>query len=312
MANRYDVIIVGGGPAGLTAAIYVGRAGKSAAVFEKEMIGGQITYTGEIDNFPAVPGIGGAEYAMKLQEQAESCGAEIYMEGIQEIQKEADGTFTLRTEDDSYAAEAVILATGLQRRKMEVPGEEKLTGRGLSYCAVCDGAFFRNRDVAVYGGGNTAVEDAIYLAGICRKVTVIHRRNRFRAEERLVQELKGKDNVEFALEKTVASVEGEKMVTGVTVLDVNTGETSLIPVDGMFVAIGQIPNGDAFRNLVETDEAGYYQVDENCTATTEGVFVAGDGREKSVRQLTTAVGDGAVAATNACRYVDRLHGNEYI
>lgn len=312
MANRYDVIIVGGGPAGLTAAIYVGRAGKSAAVFEKEMIGGQITYTGEIDNFPAVPGIGGAEYAMKLQEQAESCGAEIYMEGIQEIQKEADGTFTLRTEDDSYAAEAVILATGLQRRKMEVPGEEKLTGRGLSYCAVCDGAFFRNRDVAVYGGGNTAVEDAIYLAGICRKVTIIHRRNRFRAEERLVQELKSKDNVEFALEKTVASVEGEKMVIGVTVLDVNTGETSLIPVDGMFVAIGQIPNGDAFRNLVETDEAGYYQVNENCTATTEGVFVAGDGREKSVRQLTTAVGDGAVAATNACRYVDRLHGNEYI
>ncbi|MDO4383709.1 MAG: FAD-dependent oxidoreductase [Eubacteriales bacterium] len=312
MANRYDVIIVGGGPAGLTAAIYVGRAGKSAAVFEKEMIGGQITYTGEIDNFPAVPGIGGAEYAMKLQEQAESCGAEIYMEEIQEIQKEADGTFTLRTEDDSYGAEAVILATGLQRRKMEVPGEETLTGRGLSYCAVCDGAFFRNRDVAVYGGGNTAVEDAIYLAGICRKVTIIHRRNRFRAEERLVQELKSKDNVEFALEKTVASVEGEKMVTGVTVLDGNTGETTLIPVDGMFVAIGQIPNGDAFRNLVETDEAGYYQVDENCTATTEGVFVAGDGREKSVRQLTTAVGDGAVAATNACRYVDRLHGNEYI
>lgn len=312
MANKYDVIIVGGGPAGLTAAIYVGRAGKSVAVFEKEMIGGQITYTDEIDNFPAVPGIGGAEYAMKLQEQAESCGAEIYMEGIQEIQKEEDGTFTVRTEDESYEAEAVILATGLQRRKMEVPGEEKLTGRGLSYCAVCDGAFFRNRDVAVYGGGNTAVEDAIYLAGICKKVTIIHRRNRFRAEERLVQELKNKDNVEFALEKTVASVEGEMMVTGVTLQDVNTGAQSQIPVDGMFVAIGQIPNGDVFQNLVETDETGYYLVDENCEATTEGVFVAGDGRAKSVRQLTTAVGDGAVAATNACRYIDRRHGNEYI
>ncbi len=312
MANRYDVIIVGGGPAGLTAAIYAGRAGKSVAVFEKEMIGGQITYTGEIDNFPAAPGIGGAEYAMKLQEQAESCGAEIYMEGIRDIQKETDGMFTLRTEDEDYAAEAVILATGLQRRKMEVPGEEKLTGRGLSYCAVCDGAFFRNRDVAVYGGGNTAVEDAIYLAGICKKVTIIHRRNRFRAEERLVQELKNKENVEFALEKTVVSVEGEKMVTGVTVRDVNTGESSLIPVDGLFVAIGQIPNGALFQNLVKTDEAGYYRVDENCAATTEGVFVAGDGREKSVRQLTTAVGDGAVAATHACRYVDRLHGNEYI
>lgn len=312
MADKYDVIVVGGGPAGLTAAIYAGRAGKSVAVFEKEMIGGQITYTGEIDNFPAVPGIGGAEYAIKLQEQAESCGAEIYMEGILEIQKETDGTFTLKTEDENYAAEAVILATGLQRRKMNVPGEEKLTGRGLSYCAVCDGAFFRNRDVAVYGGGNTAVEDAIYLAGVCRKVTVIHRRNRFRAEERLVQELKSKENVEFALEKTVASVEGEKMVTGVNLQDVNTREQSQIPVDGLFVAIGQIPNGKPFQNLVETDESGYYMVDENCEGTMEGIFVAGDGRAKSVRQLTTAVGDGAVAATNACRYIDRRHGNEYI
>lgn len=312
MAEKYDVIVVGGGPAGLTAAIYAGRAGKSVAVFEKEMIGGQITYTGEIDNFPAVPGIGGAEYAIKLQEQAESCGAEIYMEGVREIQKEADGTFTLKTEDENYAAEAVILATGLQRRKMNVPGEEKLTGRGLSYCAVCDGAFFRNRDVAVYGGGNTAVEDAIYLAGVCRKVTVIHRRNRFRAEERLVQELKSKENVEFALEKTVVSVEGEMMVTGVTLEDVNTGEQSQISVDGLFVAIGQIPSGKPFQNLVETDESGYYLVDENCEGTMEGIFVAGDGRAKSVRQLTTAVGDGAVAATNACRYIDRRHGNEYI
>lgn len=312
MADKYDVIVVGGGPAGLTAAIYAGRAGKSVAVFEKEMIGGQITYTGEIDNFPAVPGIGGAEYAIKLQEQAESCGAEIYMEGVREIQKEADGTFTLKTEDENYAAEAVILATGLQRRKMNVPGEEKLTGRGLSYCAVCDGAFFRNRDVAVYGGGNTAVEDAIYLAGVCRKVTVIHRRNRFRAEERLVQELKSKENVEFALEKTVVSVEGEMMVTGVTLEDVNTGEQSQISVDGLFVAIGQIPSGKPFQNLVETDESGYYLVDENCEGTMEGIFVAGDGRAKSVRQLTTAVGDGAVAATNACRYIDRRHGNEYI
>lgn len=312
MADKYDVIVVGGGPAGLTAAIYAGRAGKRVAVFEKEMIGGQITYTGEIDNFPAVPGIGGAEYAMKLQEQAESCGAEIYMEGILEIRKEEDGTFTLKTGDEDCSAEAVILATGLQRRKMNVPGEEKLTGRGLSYCAVCDGAFFRNRDVAVYGGGNTAVEDAIYLSGICRKVTVIHRRNRFRAEDKLVQELKSKENVAFALEKTVASVEGEKMVTGVTLQDVNTGAQSQIPVDGLFVAIGQIPNGAIFQNLVETDEAGYYLVDENCEGTTEGVFVAGDGRAKSVRQLTTAVGDGAVAATNACRYIDRRHGNEYI
>lgn len=312
MNKKYDVVIVGGGPAGLTAGIYVGRAGKTVALFEKEMIGGQITYTDEIDNFPAAPGMGGAEYAMKLQQQAADCGTEIFMDGVTEILPKEDGSYEVRTADESVECTAVILATGLQRRKMNVPGEEDFIGRGLSFCAVCDGAFFRNRDVAVYGGGNTAVEDAIYLSGICRKVTIIHRRDRFRAEERLVRELESKDNVVFAMEKTVSSVQGEKIIRSVTLRDGKTGEETELPVDGFFVAIGQVPNGEPFRGLVEMDDAGYYQIDENCGGKRDGVFVAGDGRSKSVRQLTTAVGDGAVAATHACQYVDRVNGNEYI
>lgn len=312
MNKKYDVVIVGGGPAGLTAGIYAGRAGKTAALFEKEMIGGQITYTDEIDNFPAAPGMGGAEYAMKLQQQAADCGTEIFMDGVTEILPKEDGSYEVRTADESVECTAVILATGLQRRKMNVPGEEAFIGRGLSFCAVCDGAFFRNRDVAVYGGGNTAVEDAIYLSGICRKVTIIHRRDRFRAEERLVRELESKDNVVFAMEKTVSSVQGEKIIQSVTLRDEKTGEETELPVDGFFVAIGQVPNGEPFRGLVEMDDAGYYQIDENCGGKRDGVFVAGDGRSKSVRQLTTAVGDGAVAATHACQYVDRVNGKEYI
>ncbi len=311
MGRKYDVIIVGGGPAGLTAGIYASRAGKRVALFEKEMVGGQITYTGEIDNFPAVPGMNGAEYAMKLAEQAKSFGTEIYMDEVISASKQENGEFEVRTADEEYTGTALILATGLQRRKMNVPGEEALIGRGLSFCAVCDGAFFRKRDVAVYGGGNTAVEDAIYLSGLCRSVTIIHRRDRFRAEAHLVRELQARDNIILALEKTVTSVQGEKLVSGVTLRDVKTGEESTIAVEALFVAIGQIPNGEAFRGLVDTDEAGYYRVGEECESGTAGLFVAGDGRAKTVRQLTTAVGDGATAATHACQYVDRRNGNEY-
>lgn len=312
MAERYDVAIVGGGPAGLTAGIYASRAGKKVILFEREMIGGQITFTSEIDNFPATPGISGAEYAMKLQEQAESFGTEVEMEEITRIDKAEDGIFHLQTEDTEYEALAVILATGLRRREMNVPGEQPLIGSGISFCAVCDGAFFRGQDVAVYGGGNTAVEDAIFLTGLCRKVTVIHRRDRFRAEQKLVDELKSRDNVELQMQKTITAVHGEKVITGITLRDTETGEEQELPVNALFVAIGQVPYGKTFENLVKTDEAGYYEVGENCASTVDGVFVAGDGRSKSVRQLTTAVGDGAVAATNACRYVDRLRGQEYV
>ncbi|MBR0374571.1 MAG: FAD-dependent oxidoreductase [Mogibacterium sp.] len=314
MADQYDIIIVGGGPAGLTAGIYAGRAGKRVAILERELIGGQITYTNSIDNFPAAPGISGFEYAMRLQQQAESFGAKVLMRNVTEIvpPETAGAPFRVLTARGEYEATAVILATGLSHRRMGIEGEDALISRGISFCAVCDGAFFRKADVAVYGGGNTALEDAIFLSGLCNKVTIIHRRDRFRGEQQLVDELKSKENVEFAMQKTVSAVHGDKILRSITIKDTVTGEETDLPISGLFVAIGQIPNGGIFRAIAETDERGYYLADERCETMTPGLFVAGDGRSKEIQQLTTAVSDGAVAATKACKYVDRMNGNEYV
>ena len=314
MGKKYDVAIIGGGPAGLTAGIYAARAGKSTAVIERGLIGGQITFTDSIDNFPAAPGMNGAEYAMKIQSQAESFGAEIIMDEITEVAppESEGGAFKIKGNSDEYEATAVVLATGLDNRKMGISGEDGLISRGISFCAVCDGAFFRNKEVAVYGGGNTAVEDAAFLANICTKVTIIHRRDRFRAEQAVVDELKALDNVEFVMTSNVVGVNGDKVLESITVKNNETGETKDIAVSALFVAIGKIPNGKPFANLVATDEAGYFDIGESCEAGTPGVFVAGDGRSKELRQLTTAVSDGSIAATKACHYVDRMNGQEYV
>ena len=314
MGKKYDVAIIGGGPAGLTAGIYAARAGKSTAVIERGLIGGQITFTDSIDNFPAAPGMNGAEYAMKIQSQAESFGTEIIMDEITEVAapETEGGTFKIKGNSDEYEATAVVLATGLDNRKMGISGEDGLISRGISFCAVCDGAFFRNKEVAVYGGGNTAVEDAAFLANICSKVTIIHRRDRFRAEQAVVDELKALDNVEFIMSSNVVGVNGDKALESITVKNNETGETRDIDVSALFVAIGKIPNGKPFANLVATDEAGYFEIGETCEAGTPGVFVAGDGRSKELKQLTTAVSDGSIAATKACHYVDRMNGQEYV
>ena len=314
MGKKYDVAIIGGGPAGLTAGIYAARAGKSTAVIERGLIGGQITFTDSIDNFPAAPGMNGAEYAMKIQSQAESFGAEIIMDEITEVAppESEGGAFKIKGNSDEYEATAVVLATGLDNRKMGISGEDGLISRGISFCAVCDGAFFRNKEVAVYGGGNTAVEDAAFLANICSKVTIIHRRDRFRAEQAVVDELKALDNVEFVMTSNVVGVNGDKALESITVKNNETGETRDIDVSALFVAIGKIPNGKPFANLVATDEAGYFDIGETCEAGTPGVFVAGDGRSKDLKQLTTAVSDGSIAATKACHYVDRMNGQEYV
>ena len=308
MGKKYDVAIIGGGPAGLTAGIYAARAGKSTAVIERGLIGGQITFTDSIDNFPAAPGMNCAEYAMKIQSQAESFGAEIIMDEITEVTapETEGGTFKIKGNSDEYEATAVVLATGLDNRKMGISGEDGLISRGISFCAVCDGAFFRNKEVAVYGGGNTAVEDAAFLANICSKVTIIHRRDRFRAEQAVVDELKALDNVEFVMTSNVVGVNGDKALESITVKNNETGETRDIDVSALFVAIGKIPNGKPF------DEAGYFDSGETCEASTPGVFVAGDGRSKELKQLTTAVSDGSIAATKACHYVDRMNGQEYV
>ncbi|ASS37668.1 NAD(P)/FAD-dependent oxidoreductase [Mogibacterium pumilum] len=314
MGNKYDVVIVGGGPAGLTAGIYAARAGKSTAIIERGLIGGQITFTDSIDNFPAAPGMNGAEYAMKIQAQAESFGADIIMDEIVEVAapETEGGAFKIKGNSDEYEATAIILATGLDNRKMGISGEDGLISRGISFCAVCDGAFFRNKEVAVYGGGNTAVEDAAFLANICTKVTIIHRRDRFRAEQAVVDKLKALDNVEFVMTSNVVGVNGEHVLESITVKNNETGESRDIAVSALFVAIGKIPNGKPFSNLVATDEAGYFDIGESCEAGTPGVFVAGDGRSKELNQLTTAVSDGSIAATKACNYVDRMNGQEYV
>ena len=314
MGKKYDVAIIGGGPAGLTAGIYAARAGKSTAVIERGLIGGQITFTDSIDNFPAAPGMNGAEYAMKIQSQAESFGAEIIMDEITEVAppESEGGAFKIKGNSDEYEATAVVLATGLDNRKMGISGEDGLISRGISFCAVCDGAFFRNKEVAVYGGGNTAVEDAAFLANICSKVTIIHRRDRFRAEQAVVDELKALDNVEFVMTSNVVGVNGDKALESITVKNNETGENRDIDVSALFVAIGKIHNGKPFANLVATDEAGYFEIGESCEAGTPGVFVAGDGRSKDLKQLTTAVSDGSIAATKACHYVDRMNGQEYV
>lgn len=314
MGNKYDVVIVGGGPAGLTSGIYAARAGKSTAVIERGMIGGQITFTDSIDNFPAAPGMNGAEYAMKIQAQAESFGAEIIMDEVVEITPPdtEGGRFIIKGNNGEYEATAVVLATGLDNRKMGISGEDGFISRGISFCAVCDGAFFRNKEVAVYGGGNTAVEDAAFLANICSKVTIIHRRDRFRAEQAVVNELKAHDNVEFVMSSNVVGVNGENSLETITVKNNETGELRDIHVSALFVAIGKIPNGKPFANLVATDDAGYFDIGESCVTGTPGLFVAGDGRVKDLKQLTTAVSDGSVAATKACQYVDRMNGQEYI
>lgn len=308
--KKYDVIIVGAGPAGLTAGVYVGRAGKSAAIFEKESPGGQIVNTNEIDNFPAVPGISGFEYAMKLQEQAKKFGAEIIFQGITSVSKDGD-RFIVKSNQDEYEAQAVILATGLKNRRMGLDNEENLIGKGISFCATCDGMFFRGSDVAVYGGGNTALEDAIVLSSIASKVTIIHRRDRFRGEQELVDQLNQKKNVEFAMNSTVVGVNGSDKLESVTLKDQVSGETRELPVSALFVAIGQIPQGEVFVQIAPLDDYGFYAAGESCETGTAGLFAAGDGRTKDVRQLTTAAGDGTVAATKACQYVDKLAGNEY-
>ena len=301
-----DIIIIGGGTAGLTASIYAARAGKDVVLLERESTGGQIVFSPLVENYPGLPGMSGADYSAALTEQAESFGVTIEYCEATEVSRE-DGCFKVDTDAGEFFAKAVIIASGSNHRKAGLAKEEELTGCGVSYCALCDGAFYAGRDVAVMGGGNTALTDALFLTGICRKVYIIHRRNEFRGEENLVKRLSEKQNVEFVLESVVTALhEKEDGLSGVTVRNRTTGEESILRVEGLFVAIGQVPNTEIFKGLTALDEAGYVAASEDCATTAPGIFTAGDCRTKKVRQLTTAAGDGAVAATAACAYVDSI------
>ena len=297
-----DIVIIGAGTAGLTAAIYARRAGRSVTVLEASTYGGQIVNTPDIENYPGIKHISGFDFATGLYDQATSLGAEVLFEKAVAIE-DRDGGKVVRTTGGEHPCRAVIIATGAKNRPLGLEKEARLVGHGVSYCATCDGMFFKGKDVAVNGGGNTAVEDALYLSGLCRKVYVIHRRSQFRADASDVAKLKEKENVELVLDSTVTDLIGEKSLSAVEVTGKNSGQKRVIPVSALFVAIGQVPDNTAFANEVELDEKGYVRAGEDCLTRSKGVFVAGDCRTKTLRQLTTAASDGAIAASAACAYI---------
>ena len=298
----YDVVIIGGGPAGLTAATYLRRAEKSVLVLEKNAFGGQITWSPRVENFPGFPSISGVELGDRLLEQAMEQGAEVELEEAVGLEEIGDGKRVRCASGAAFEGRAVILATGARPRMLGVKDEERLIGSGVCYCAVCDGAFYKGRDVAVCGGGNSALQDALLLSESCRRVTLIHRRDGFRGEEKLVRALKEKPNVDFMLGAAVTELLGGEELSGLVVEQ--AGEKKTLPVEGLFVAVGHQPDNAAYGEWLTLDPAGYAAAGEDCLTKTPGLFVAGDCRAKSVRQLTTAAADGAVAALAACRWLD--------
>ena len=294
-----DIIIIGAGPAGMTAAIYGQRAGKSTLMIEAKAFGGKIINTPDIENYPGFEHISGFEYAQKLYNQATALGAELVYATATGIEKVDEHRFIVHTTSGDYEGRAVIVATGAKSRALGLAREAELIGRGISYCATCDGMFFRKKDVAVQGGGDTAFEDAAFLANYCNKVYVIHRRDAFTADDVHVSKLKDRDNVEFILNTAVTDLIGEERLEAVELTDRVTGEKRTLPVSGLFVAIGQAPDNAAFDNVLSLDEKGYVLADEECLTGTDGVYVAGDCRKKKVHQLTTAAADGAVSALAA-------------
>ena len=297
-----DVLIVGAGPAGLTAAIYARRAAKSVLLLEASACGGQILNARDVENFPALAHISGPDFAERLTEQAKAMGAEIRLERALSIHN-GDREKTVVTGKDSYSGRALILAAGSEVRKLGLPREAALTGRGVSYCAACDGAFFRNRTVAVVGGGNTALEDALYLADVAETVYLIHRRSGFRGEEATLARLKARENLRFVLDSRITKLQGFRRLEGVEVTD-RDGNVRTLAVDGLFVAVGRVPSNRICRDLVELDAGGYVVAGEDCLTSVPGIFAAGDGRTKRVRQLVTAAADGAAAAAEAVRYLE--------
>ena len=302
----YDIIIVGGGPAGLTAAVYGLRAGKSVLVIEKNGFGGQIAYSPKVENIPGTISISGAEFADKLTEQAMNLGADVELETV--IRVESGETKRVHTEEGNcYEAKAVILAVGVKHRMLGLEGEEELVGNGLSFCAVCDGAFYAGQDVAMIGGGNSALQEALLLSEVCRKVTVVQNLAFFTGEKKLADALTAKDNVDVIFSAVVAEYLSENgTLTGLRIREEN-GNEQILKVDGAFLAVGLVPENEAFAPLAELNDWGYFASGEDCTTQTPGIYVAGDCRSKSIRQVTTAAGDGAVAAMAACRYLDRLN-----
>ena len=301
----HDIIIVGGGPAGLTAAIYGLRAGKTVLVIEKGGFGGQIAFSPKVENIPGFQQIGGAEFADKLTEQAMALGAEVELEKVVSVKKKGE-TFVVETEEGSaFEGRTVILALGVKHRMLGLPGEEELVGSGISFCAVCDGAFYAGQNVAMIGGGNSALQEALLLSEVCNKVTIVQNLADFTGEKKLADALLEKENVEVLFSTVVAGYEAEGgTLTGLRLRSEVTGEESHIAVDGAFLAVGLQPENEPFAQLAKLNDWGYFDSGEDCCTATPGLFVAGDCRSKRIRQVVTAAGDGAIAAMAACRYLD--------
>ena len=303
----YDIVIVGGGPAGLTAAVYALRGGRSVVVIEKNGFGGQIAYSPKVENIPGTIQISGAEFADKLVEQAMNLGADMELETVTHIEKHDDG-FRVCTEEGSvFEGKTVILALGVKHRMLGLEGEEALIGNGISFCAVCDGAFYTGQDVAMIGGGNSALQEALLLSEVCRKVTIVQNLAGFTGEKKLAEALMEKDNVEVFFNTVVTGYMAENgSLTGLELRNDQTGAVSQISVDGAFLAVGLMPENDAFAAFAQLNPWGYFDSAEDCRTQTPGLFVAGDCRSKRIRQVVTAASDGAVAATAACMYLDQL------
>ncbi len=305
METMYDVIIVGSGPAGLAAAIYAARAKLKMLVLEKApMSGGQIINTYEVDNYPGIPQINGFDLAVKFREHCEKLGAE-FLEG-EAVSFELEGEIKKVILDDNrqFQTKTIILAMGTIWRKLGVPGEDTFSGKGISYCATCDGAFFKNKTVAVVGGGDVAAEDAIFLARLCKKVYLIHRRGELRAAKVLVEALKTFQNVELLFHKTVEEIIGEEVVKKVRLKNLLEDKTEELAVDGIFIAVGSLPDTKAFQGVLSMDDNGYLEAGEDCRTSVAGVFAAGDVRTKILRQVVTAAADGATAITGVEHYLN--------
>ena len=300
----YDIIVVGGGPAGMTAALYALRNGKSVLVIEKNGFGGQIALSPKIENYPGFTQVAGMELADQMMDQIISQGADIEVETVTGVSVEGDLRLVSTEEGSTYEARAVVIATGVKHRMLGLPGEEDLVGDGISFCAVCDGDFYSDQVVCVAGGGNSALQEAVLLADKCKEVIMLQDLEFFTGEEKLQDNLFSRSNVQAHTNVAITALHaGDNGLNGVEIADRTTGEKRFVPCDGLFIAIGLIPENDSFSSLVDLDERGYFAADESCTTKTPGVFVAGDCRTKSIRQITTATADGAIAALAACRYI---------
>ena len=291
----YDLIIIGAGPSGLTSALYALRANKKVLILEENIYGGQIVNAANIENYPGILSISGYEFATNLYEQVKSLKAEIKYEKVLKVEEDKH----VITNKNTYQAKAIIIATGSQNRKLNIPKEEELIGKGVSYCATCDGNFYKDKIVAVVGGGNTALEDCLYLSNLASKVYLIHRRETFKGDRKYLEEVKSKKNIELVLNQTIISLNGNNKLESITL---NNDE--VLAIDGLFIAIGQEPHNDIFSNIVDLDDNGYIKTYNDVETKTKGIYAVGDTRVKSLRQLTTAISDGSLAATLAIKEME--------